>query len=75
MNSNSATVQPLGDRSTNEKLPTASENNDGMKQGAAVQSMDYHRKALQEKLKESNQYVSSFGPHDAVKESQLTLFS
>jgi hypothetical protein len=55
---NSPPVQPLGDRSTNAKLHAASENyNDGLKQGAAVQSMEYHRNVLQEKLKDSDQYV------------------
>ncbi|CRG87091.1 Spo12 family protein [Talaromyces islandicus] len=64
---NSATVQPLGDRSTNAKVHAAPENNDELKQGTAVQSMEYHRKALQEKLKDSDQSQASYvSPSDDI---------
>lgn len=54
------TIQPLGDRSTNTHLQSAPANmpdNQDMKSNGAVHSMEYHRKALQEKLKDGEQYV------------------
>jgi hypothetical protein len=53
-------IQPLGDRSTNTRLQSSTANmsdTQDSKANAAVHSMEYHRKALQEKLKDGEQYV------------------
>ncbi|KAL1968978.1 hypothetical protein VTN77DRAFT_812 [Rasamsonia byssochlamydoides] len=53
-------VQPLGDRSTNTHLQSSavmSDNLDGLKAAGTLHAMEYHRQALQEKLKDGEKYV------------------
>ncbi|KAH8702522.1 hypothetical protein BGW36DRAFT_373015 [Talaromyces proteolyticus] len=66
-----AQIQPLGDRSTNTYIQSSSAVSESKDlkptDGTSLHSMEYHRKALQEKLKDADQSQTSYvSPSDDI---------